>query len=230
MAKNNLYRHELKYELSQSEYLAIRQRLRSVMYPDKHALPSGKYLIRSIYFDNYNDKALLEKLNGVQKREKFRIRFYNDDMSFITVEKKQKINGLCLKLSASITERELSALLQSDYNWMIEHKSPLIQELYCKMKWQQLRPRVLVSYIREPYIYSVGNVRITFDSCIRSSLYNPLPPCSPALDIDTLDRQGQMIMEVKYDAFLPQIISMLLQSGEIHQSAFSKYGICRRFG
>ena len=39
------------------------------------------------------------------------------------------------------------------------------------MKTQQLRPRVLVSYVREPYVYAAGNVRVTFDSNIRTSLF-----------------------------------------------------------
>ena len=76
--KNETYRHELKYRISLADYYAIRQRLRPVMKPDEHTRADGRYVIRSIYFDNVHDKALREKINGVQKREKFRIRYYND--------------------------------------------------------------------------------------------------------------------------------------------------------
>ena len=90
MELDGKYRHELKYKIHFSEYLAIRQRLRSVMRPDPHAGADGTYQIRSIYFDNVYDKALREKVDGIQKREKFRIRYYNDRFSLITLEKEDQ--------------------------------------------------------------------------------------------------------------------------------------------
>lgn len=104
------YRHELKYQITQSDYLAIRQRIGPVMKTDAHSDENGQYSIFSVYFDNIYDKALLEKINGVQKREKFRIRYYNNDFSFITLEKKSKYNDLCQKESARISN-EVCALM-----------------------------------------------------------------------------------------------------------------------
>ena len=165
------FRHELKYRDRRGGILALRSRLGPVMRRDGHACGDGRYLVRSIYFDNCDDKALREKINGVQRREKFRIRYYNDDLSFITLEKKLKYNDLCCKLDAPLTEAECRALLAGDTEWMPEHPSELVRELYCKMLCQRLRPRLLVSYLREPYVYAPGNVRVTFDSRIRTSLY-----------------------------------------------------------
>lgn len=105
------YRHELKYAVSYADYRAMRDRLRLIMKPDPHVSSDGLYTIRSIYFDNSDDKALVEKINGVAKREKFRIRYYNDDLSFITLEKKMKINDLCLKYDGRITEEECRKIL-----------------------------------------------------------------------------------------------------------------------
>ena len=113
---------------------------------------------------------------------------------------------------------------------MLEHPQPLVQELYCKMKTHQLRPRVLVSYVREPYIYDAGNVRVTFDSHIRTSLFQREFSGGAISDICATDAPGDVILEVKYDAFLPEIIHSLLQSEELRQQAFSQYGSCRRFG
>lgn len=230
MQQNNIYRQELKFHISFADYLALRSRLRSVMEPDPHAGSDGRYLVRSIYFDNYNDKALREKINGVQKREKFRIRWYDDDLSLIHLEKKMKLNNLCLKLSAPLIEAECRGLCNGDLDWMLEHSSELVKELRCKMKIQQLRPRVVVSYLREPYIYAPGNVRVTFDSFIRTSLFhrNFLEKKLP--DISAADVPGDMILEVKYDGFLPEIIAVLLQTEGIRQQAISKYGACRRYG
>ena len=172
MEEGKHYRHELKYEIPYADYQAMRRRLSYVMHIDPHATANGKYLIRSIYFDNADDKALREKTDGVAKREKFRIRYYNDDFSFITLEKKMKIDNLCLKYDAEITEGECRKILSGDLGWMKDHPEELVRELYAKMNYQRLRPRVLVSYVREPYIYLPGNVRVTFDSQIRTTLFH----------------------------------------------------------
>lgn len=224
------WRHELKYQIGPAAHLALRQRLRTVMEPDPHAGADGLYTIRSVYFDNYRDKALREKLDGVQTREKFRIRYYNDDLSFITLEKKIKHNDLCQKLDAPLSREEYQRLLRAPGPWMLEHPQELVRELYCKMQTQQLRPRVLVSYVREPYVYAPGNVRVTFDSDIRTSLFGRDFAGGSLPGISTADDPGDTVLEVKYDAFLPEIIRALLQTEGLRQQAFSKYGACRRFG
>ncbi|MBR4413120.1 MAG: polyphosphate polymerase domain-containing protein, partial [Lachnospiraceae bacterium] len=171
-----------------------------------------------------------EKIDGIAKREKFRIRYYNDDFSFITLEKKMKINNLCLKYDATITEEECRKILSGDLAWMKEHKEELVRELYAKMTYQRLKPKVLVSYEREPYIYAAGNVRVTFDSKIRTSLFHQDFLTKEVDDISATDTPGDMFLEVKYDAFLPSVIQDLIQVRGIRQQAFSKYGASRRFG
>ena len=230
MEQEKNYRHELKYSITYAEYLEIRKRLVAIMSSDPHVNSDGRYQIRSIYFDNCDDKALREKIDGVAKREKFRIRYYNDDFSFITLEKKMKINNLCLKYDARITEEECRKILDGDISFMKEHKEELVRELYAKMNYQLLRPRVLVSYVREPYIYAPGNVRVTFDSNIRTSLFSQDFLTKEIVDISATDTPKEMLMEVKYDAFIPGIIQDIVQVKNIRQQAFSKYGACRRFG
>ena len=230
MEKENRFRHELKYAVSYPDYLAIRNRIRKIMTTDPHASAEGLYRIRSIYFDNSDDKALREKTDGVAKREKFRIRYYNDDLSFITLEKKMKINDLCLKCDAAISEDECRRILDNDLTWMRNDGRGLVQELYAKMNYERLRPRVLVSYVREPYIYRPGNVRITFDSSLRTSLYDRDFLTKEVSDISATDTPKDMLLEVKYDAFLPEIIQDMIQTEGIRQQSFSKYGACRRFG
>ena len=230
MEQENRYRHEYKYMLPYGDYLALRSRLRTVMKTDPHATADGTYRIRSVYFDNADDKALREKIDGVGRREKFRIRYYNDDFSFITLEKKMKINNLCLKFDARLTEDECRKLLDGDLGWMQSHPEPLVKELYAKMSYQQLRPRVLASYMREPYIYPAGNVRVTFDTEIRTSLFCREFLTPQVRDISATDTPQDRILEVKYDSFLPGVIQDLIQVKGIRGQAFSKYGACRRFG
>lgn len=83
------YRHEWKHVLNLSDMFVLRQRLRAVMEHDPHAV-DGKYHIRSLYFDNLDDKALREKVDGVNMREKFRIRLYNFNTAVINLEKKEQ--------------------------------------------------------------------------------------------------------------------------------------------
>lgn len=224
------YRHELKYLIGYSDYLSLSSRLLRVMDRDGNVDETGRYTVRSIYFDNYRDKALREKTYGIAKREKFRIRYYNDDFSYIILEKKMKVNNLCRKLDAEITKEECQRLLDGDTGWMAGHGKAPVCELYVRMKSEQLRPRVLVSYIREPFVYKAGNVRITFDSHIRSTLFHRKFLEDNPTDIAAVDEAGEMVLEVKYDEYLPDIISALIQTPSIRQSAFSKYAACRRFG
>ncbi len=209
----------------------MRGRLRRIMTVDPHVDPvSGTYRIRSVYFDNSEDKALREKIDGIGKREKFRVRYYNDDLSFITLEKKMKIGNLCLKYDARLTQEEFRKILNGDTSFMKDSTQELVREMYAKMQYQGIRPRVLVSYVREPYIYPAGNVRVTFDSQIRTSLFTRTFSDKPVADISATDTPQDRILEVKFDAFLPEIVQDIVQVNGVRQQAFSKYGACRRFG
>lgn len=230
MNQEERYRHELKYNINFADYISLQKKLKLIMKQDNHINAEGNYLIRSIYFDNYKDKALKEKLNGISRREKFRIRYYNDDFSFITLEKKMKHNELCKKLKTVLTIEECINLCSGKIDWMCFHSEALIRELYYKMKNELLRPRVIVSYIREPYIFSAGNVRVTFDFDIRSSLYQQPLLTTEVMDINTMDTYNSIVLEIKYDDFFPEVIKHLIQTANIRQQAFSKYSVCRKFG
>lgn len=222
------FRHETKHELRYVEYLSIRSRLHAVTGCDIHAGADGTYKIRSLYFDNYRDKALREKVDGINEREKFRIRYYNGNTDVIHLEKKSKFNGLCNKLSAKITKEQVEELLRGNIEVLYESGEALLIELYTKMKSEQLKPQVIVDYTREPYVYAPGNVRITFDSDIRTGLYTERFfdwECSTL----KADKTDTVLMEVKYDDYMPEIIRMCIQENERQQEAFSKYAACRRF-
>ena len=112
------FRHEWKHEINYSDMIALRQRLRAVAKPDEHGV-EGKYFIRSLYFDNLRDKALREKLDGVNCREKFRIRLYDHDTSLIHLEKKSKRSGLGCKESALLTKDQAQNILEGRLDWML---------------------------------------------------------------------------------------------------------------
>ncbi|MBQ5319563.1 MAG: polyphosphate polymerase domain-containing protein [Oscillospiraceae bacterium] len=221
------FRHEWKHEINYSDMIILRQRLKAVMKPDENAV-DGKYFIRSLYFDNISDKALHEKIDGVNCREKFRIRYYNDDTSLIHLEKKSKINGLGNKQSANLSAEEAQKIVDGDFDWMIDCDRPLVQELYSKMKSQGLRPKTIVDYTREPFVFSAGNVRVTLDYDIRTGLY-----CTDFFNPDCITipaGNAPIILEVKWDEFLPSVIRDIVQLESRHTAAFSKYAACRIYG
>lgn len=219
-------RHEWKHCIDTAGLLALRARLGAVLQRDPHAL-GGSYQVRSLYFDNLADKALLEKLESVNHREKFRLRFYNGDLSLLVLEKKTKTNGLCGKAQTPLSVEEARALLEGRHQ-ELGASSPLLGELRRKMDSQGLRPKTIVEYIREPFLYGPGNVRVTLDYNIRTAL-------SPAGFLDpgcvTLPAaDAPVILEVKWDEFLPDLVRDLVQLPGTRTSAFSKYAACRLYG
>lgn len=220
------FRHEWKHEINYSDMLVLRHRLKAVARCDLNA-PDGRYFIRSLYFDTPYDKALKEKINGISRREKFRIRYYNGDTSFIRLEKKSKIDGLCGKQSVSLTVDEVQSIICGDIDFMRTSENELVRELYDKMNSQQLRPKTIVDYDREAYVYPAGNVRVTMDCNIRTGLYS-----TDFLDMNcvTIPVTGAVILEVKWDEFLPSTIRDAVQLEGRHTSSFSKYAACRIYG
>lgn len=221
------FRHEWKHEISVSDLIALRHRLRAVAKSDPNA-EDGKYHIRSLYFDNLSDKVLREKLDGVNRREKFRIRYYNGDTGLIHLEKKSKQNGLCRKQTALLSEAEAQAIVDGRLDWMPVSDKPLILELYSKMRCQGLRPKTIVDYTREPFVYAPGNVRVTIDYDIRTGVI-----CTDFLNprcVTISARDAPIILEVKWDEFLPSIIRDAVQLEGRHTAAFSKYAACRIYG
>lgn len=221
-------RHELKHRLNALDTQLLGSRLRAILPRDGHTNARGEYVVRSLYFDTPSDRALREKLDGVNDREKFRIRLYNGDASFLRLERKSKHNSLCYKQSTALTREQAQAIVRGDIQWMRGSEDSLLPLLYARMRSQALRPRTIIEYIREPFVYAPGNVRITLDKQIRTGLYAtefwrenlPLAPAGDAF----------AILEVKYDAFLPQFIADLVQLGDRRAGAFSKYAFGRTYG
>lgn len=219
---NEKYRHEYKHLINMLDMTVLTGKLTHIAKPDEHT-EDGSYFVRSLYFDTPCDNALRDKLNGESVREKFRIRFYDMDSGFIRLEKKSKRSGLCAKRSAPLTRKQTERLIVGDYDFLPDTGAPLLTELYAKMSGKLLRPRLTVDYRRKAYVFPAGNVRVTFDFGIRSdenigAFFDPAPAAFPVSD--------SVVMEVKYDEFLPQFIADAVQLNGMRTgalSAFSKY-------
>lgn len=220
------YRHEWKIALNPGDLFVLRQRLRAVMQPDAHAV-DGRYRIRSLYFDTPEDRALREKLDGVSRREKFRIRYYNGDTGFIQLEKKCKRGGLGWKEQTQLSERQARDIAAGRFNAVDPGGDALLGELCRKARTERLRAKTIVDYTREPFVYGPGNVRVTLDEDIRTGL-----SCVDFLDLDCVTvpaPDARPLMEVKWDAFLPDIIRDAVQLPGRQVGAFSKYAACRMY-
>lgn len=220
-------RHELKHQINLREDLVLAGRLRKLFPHDAFAGADGTYRVTSLYFDTPYDTALRQKLDSVNRREKFRLRYYGEDTSFIRLEKKFKENGLCGKRNARMTPEEVRRLLAGDCEFLLDSGNPLLIELYSKIKGRGLHPKTIVCYDREAFSYAPGNVRITLDRGIRSGLYN-VDFLNPGIFHLRMPEQTT-VLEVKYDAFLPEIVHMAVQVPGRRAAACSKYALCRRF-
>lgn len=222
------YRNEWKHVISNADLISLRQRLRVVAKPDAYAGRDGRYSIRSLYFDTPSDKALREKVDGVNKRDKYRLRYYNADTGLLRLEKKSKLGGLCAKQGVCISAEEAERIINGDIDWMPGSKRALVAELYSKMRSEGLKPKTIVDYCREPFVYAPGNVRVTLDYNIRTSSC-----CRDFLNAESVTisaGEPVIILEVKWDEFLPSIIRDAVQLGSSRTTAFSKYQICRIYG
>lgn len=222
--REHIYRHEWKYLISRSEAELLRRRLEPFLMKDKHASENG-YDIRSLYFDDYNNSAYVQKLMGVYHRKKWRIRIYNYSDSKIVLERKKKDGSYIYKESADLTREEFERIIDGDYTFLLQKDKNLYKEFYTECMINLLRPKVIVDYNRIPLIMDEGTVRITFDSEVSAAVGSFDIFDSDLPRFSAQDPQ-KMIVEVKYTEFLPQIIKQLLPPDGQEFVAFSKYCAC----
>lgn len=227
MKSNIKYRHEFKYLCTTAQIEILKSRLKYILPIDKHASDDG-YCVRSMYFDNYENKCFYENENGTDLREKYRIRIYNADPSRISLECKKKERGKTQKSSCLLTVDQYNMLLRGGNLNNIEGNDKLLNKFLYIMKTQYMKPAVIVEYDRIPFVCSAGNVRITLDTNIRSSnSFNSF--FSADISSRLILPSGQHLLEVKFDEFLPAYIKEILQLDNLQQTTFSKYYLCRKY-
>jgi hypothetical protein len=220
------FRHELKYYITEQDYHILRNKLGLILKQDSNSIDQRGYLISSLYFDNVYDHDLIQKNHGIFRRKKFRIRIYNHSDEVIKLEKKSRQGEYILKTSASITKDEYQKILNFDYLFLKEKDKPIYKEFYHYLNSEAMRPRVIVNYVREAYVGVIGNVRITFDKEL-SFISNTIDLFDTHQVSEEVIQYPKMILEVKFDEFLPEYIRQLIQLESHERSAISKYVLCR---
>ena len=223
------YRHEYKYFIDNGQRKILLIKAGALMKPDPNVGSDGSYIIRSLYFDDLSDTCFYQNESGYDPRAKYRLRYYNDNPSFIRLEKKIKRRGMTLKRCCDLTEEEAGILVSGGFPDISSDMPDEKRRLLTEVMTQALIPKVIVPYRRSPFVYTAGNVRITFDSEITSSDetgkflnsgYRQFPVLQP----------GMSILEVKWDELLPSHIKGVMQLDSLRWSTFSKYYTCRLTG
>ncbi len=219
------FRHELKYLIRYDEKELLCSRLNGLMKRDGNVGPKGYYKVRSLYFDDVWNTAYEDKLMGVSDRQKFRIRVYSDGDNTIRLERKLKRGQYVAKQQAELTRDETERILGGDYSFLLKRDEPLCGIFYNACVTELNRPRVMVDYEREPYVFPAGDVRITFDTDVRAGLWGFDLFDEKLPTINTLD-DGWLIMEVKYTEMMPDLLRAALPTRSGVPAAISKYVLC----
>ena len=202
-------RTELKFLLSASQAAVLEARVRALLQADPHSSGDGSYTVRSLYFDTQNKDFYYDNLSGVGIRKKYRIRLYDGNTGFIKSE---------------IKAREYTKIIKSSVEISMDDAEKMMLGKQSVSAVPGLVPACICEYRRRAYVYPAGNVRISFDSDICASFM-----CTRFLDGDyhrlPIMAPGTVLMEIKYDTFLPAHIKDALNIGSLRQTSFSKY--CR---
>lgn len=219
------YRHELKYIVSSNSAEMLKIYLSKIMSIDSNSFNEDfTYKIRSLYFDNDSSEAYYEKLNGVLYRSKYRIRYYNNDDSFIRLECKMKHNNLTSKKQVTITREICDKIMNNEIDNI--ESDGLLKEFLDDIKRKHLKPSIIVDYERLAYTYPISDVRITFDSKIKSGRYD-----YELFDYDfptyNVIKDNEVVLEVKFNEVLPESIAIILSMIPTCRQAISKFALCR---
>lgn len=218
-----MVRYELKRFITYEQYLILRTRVRALMKTDPYSRPSGDYIVSNLYFDDIYDSAYNEKLDGVRMRNKYRIRSYNGDDSYIVLECKAKQGDRINKRQQRITVETIARLYEGDITCFDEYDSDLCREVSARMRSCGLTPKVGVIYRREAYTYPICETRVTFDMDLHAA--SDLRMFGGVAGVPVFSQQ-RGIMEIKYNDFIPKHIVSVIQS-DAPKMALSKYCLCR---
>jgi len=227
--RTRIFRHELKYYINEADYTMLRNSLNCLLKHDENADEKGEYYIRSLYFDDYMNTALVDKRAGIENRRKYRVRIYGLRDNFIRLERKNKTKDFISKDNLTLSKAEYDSIIVGDMDFLLKKNNPLAHDFYYEMKTKKLKPAVIVDYVREAYVHPIRNLRITFDRNVKSgrydtSIFSKDVALAPALP------PGSVVLEVKFEKGLPDyIIGVLNSITTCRREAISKYALCRKY-
>lgn len=217
-----VFRKEIKYLISRREAMILQQKLDGIMERDIHG-ENGRYFIRSQYYDSIDDQDLWDNLDGMYEKRKIRLRIYSLSDLSAKLEFKCKNGSDGVKYSIPVSREQALQMEQGDASFLLEYETELAMRLYLRITQGCYRPKTIIDYQRLAFAYPAGDVRITFDTDIRGTLY----PYGLFEDVgtDALGSTEQVLMEVKYTGFLPDMIAETLKEADELSTSHSKYSM-----
>jgi len=219
------YRHELKFIMTPANALLLKRYLYQLMEIDPNGDDLGRYMVRSLYFDTLGGSAFFDKIDGVEYRKKYRIRYYNNDTDFIRLESKLKIDDLSQKTQERITLDLAQHLMNGEIEEIQLKPNSVLTDFALDIKLNALRPSVIVDYQRTAYLHKALDVRITFDELIRSRVYDTDLFKTDYASITVLEPE-EVVLEVKYNDIIPSTIADVIKHTPMTRLAVSKYAYC----
>lgn len=213
-----MLRKELKYDISNRQSQFIQNILEKVITKDKNSNKSGKYHIKTIYFDNYLNSIENAKKDDINAVSKYRIRMYEKNIDAIFLEIKTNENGYINKEKEKITKEDVINILNGNYKKILDEQSQLKTKFYIEIILRQLRPVLLVEYDRIAYIDNFSKTRITIDKNIMS-----IKKCENFFSKESRENNNKQILEIKYEKYVPDYIKNIIvnvQGKRIRKSKF----------
>lgn len=219
-----MYRNELKYFINAHQKNILTKKLSKICHRDPFSDPDGGYLVSSLYFDDYNQSAFFNKLSGIRERKKFRVRVYNYQSDVIKLERKIKRGSVTEKSHIQISKEQYDHLVSGEVSFLRHKDDVVAKEFYLYYQTKNLRPRVVVEYRREAFVFTYGDVRICFDYSLKAG---PIQKdlFSNGYMISALP-YDQIILEVKYTGYFPDAIRNIVQINNLQRQSISKYAKC----
>ena len=224
-------RQELKYWIDEKTEETLRAQLQELMRPDAHAGPGphGAYRIDSLYLEAIDARCYWDKIEGLEKRRKFRFRVYGEPSKAekVFVEIKRKVNSTILKARVPLSLEEFRAYWQRDEfpERLAGREEQRILEsfFYYRHEWC-LQPLTLVSYWREAYqALDDDRVRVTFDKEVCAAPVDTFDPTAPHKMFEACGRPGKTILEIKLNGFMPDWLYQIVRQHNLQREAISKY-------
>jgi len=220
-------RHEIKLLITYADYIDLSHRLSAIMQRDKNSTDNGDYFIRSLYFDDRYNTSYITKVDGVDNRTKYRIRIYNNSDNVIKFEKKEKYVNKIHKTSIFINRAQYEMIMNKEYDFLQYIDKPLARELYAQFKGKGLFPSVIVDYNRDAFIHDLSNTRITFDKSLAAGI-NTYDIFDENLTTLSVFNKDMVILEVKYDKFIPAHVMSVINSVYGVKMSLSKFVMCKK--
>ena len=224
-------RYEFKFLLDLRKREAVESEVAHFMNFDGHVHPelSNAYYVRSLYYENDATTHYYEKIDGVRMRRKFRLRTYGKQFTPslpVYFEEKNRDGNRVRKYRILIDPSHLSAFYASEEQYPDLHEllsgTDLVDRFLFDAIRRSLKPRLLVDYVRRPYVSAYDmNFRVTFDSVLMSAKANKLFPQS--WESWKHSFAGFTILEVKFYRRIPAWFHRVIQAHNLRRVSFSKF-------